>query len=96
MPSAELEAIDGTIGIALLPIKPFAVIIVVEGISYKIITDTCFISADTVNGHIKNIYKKLSRFFHSQQHLFFPALCDGKDVAFTGIGLLFYKPLLLN
>ena len=31
----------------------------VEGMSYKMIGDTCFISADTVNGHIKNIYKKL-------------------------------------
>jgi DNA-binding NarL/FixJ family response regulator len=31
----------------------------VEGMSYKMIADTCFISVDTVNGHIKNIYKKL-------------------------------------
>lgn len=31
----------------------------VEGMSYKMIADTCFISADTVNGQIKNIYKKL-------------------------------------
>lgn len=31
----------------------------VEGMSYKLIADTCFISIDTVNGHIKNIYKKL-------------------------------------
>ena len=31
----------------------------VEGMSYKMIADSCFISADTVNGHIKNIYKKL-------------------------------------
>jgi len=31
----------------------------VEGMSYKMIADTCFISGDTVNGHIKNIYKKL-------------------------------------
>jgi DNA-binding NarL/FixJ family response regulator len=31
----------------------------VEGMSYKMIADTCFISIDTVNGHIKNIYKKL-------------------------------------
>ncbi|MEO7263404.1 MAG: response regulator transcription factor [Ferruginibacter sp.] len=31
----------------------------VEGMSYKMIADTCFISSDTVNGHIKNIYKKL-------------------------------------
>ena len=27
--------------------------------SYKMIATTCFISIDTVNGHIKNIYKKL-------------------------------------
>jgi len=31
----------------------------VEGMSYKMIADTCFISIDTVSGHIKNIYKKL-------------------------------------
>lgn len=31
----------------------------VKGMSYKMIADTCLISADTVNGHIKNIYKKL-------------------------------------
>ena len=31
----------------------------VEGMSYKIIADSCFISIDTVGGHIKNIYKKL-------------------------------------
>ena len=31
----------------------------VEGMSYKMIANACFISADTVNGHIKNIYKKL-------------------------------------
>ena len=31
----------------------------VDGMSYKMIADTCFISVDTVNGHIKNIYKKL-------------------------------------
>jgi len=31
----------------------------VEGMSYKMVAETCFISADTVNGHIKNIYKKL-------------------------------------
>lgn len=31
----------------------------VEGMSYKLIADTCFISIDTVGGHIKNIYKKL-------------------------------------
>lgn len=31
----------------------------VDGMSYKMIAETCFISADTVNGHIKNIYKKL-------------------------------------
>ena len=31
----------------------------VEGMSYKMISATCFISVDTVSGHIKNIYKKL-------------------------------------
>ncbi len=31
----------------------------VDGMSYKMIADACFISPDTVNGHIKNIYRKL-------------------------------------
>ena len=31
----------------------------VEGMSYKMIAAACFISIDTVSGHIKNIYKKL-------------------------------------
>ena len=31
----------------------------VQGMSYKLIGATCFISPETVNGHIKNIYKKL-------------------------------------
>ena len=31
----------------------------VDGMSYKMIAATCFISIDTVSGHIKNIYKKL-------------------------------------
>lgn len=31
----------------------------VEGMSYKIIADKCFISMETVKGHIKNIYEKL-------------------------------------
>jgi DNA-binding NarL/FixJ family response regulator len=31
----------------------------VEGLSYKMTADTCAISIDTVNTHIKNIYKKL-------------------------------------
>ncbi len=31
----------------------------VEGMSYKLISDACTISIDTVNVHIKNIYKKL-------------------------------------
>jgi DNA-binding NarL/FixJ family response regulator len=31
----------------------------VEGMSYKLVADNCFISIDTVSGHIKNIYKKL-------------------------------------
>jgi DNA-binding NarL/FixJ family response regulator len=31
----------------------------VEGMSYKLIAASCFISIDTVHGHIKSIYKKL-------------------------------------
>ena len=31
----------------------------VKGMSYKMIADCCFISVETVNVHIKNIYKKL-------------------------------------
>ena len=31
----------------------------VKGMSYKMIADNCFISIETVNVHIKNIYKKL-------------------------------------
>jgi len=31
----------------------------VDGMSYKRVGDTCFISIDTVSGHVKNIYKKL-------------------------------------
>src|SRR6185436_2544575 len=31
----------------------------VEGMSYKMVADKCFISIETVSGHIKNIYKKL-------------------------------------
>lgn len=31
----------------------------VEGMSYKMIADSCFISLDTVRTHIKNIYEKL-------------------------------------
>ena len=31
----------------------------VKGMSYKMVVDTCFISIETVNVHIKNIYRKL-------------------------------------
>ena len=31
----------------------------VEGMSYKMIADACYISITTVHGHIKNIYEKL-------------------------------------
>ena len=31
----------------------------VNGMSYKLIADTCFISIDTVRGHIRSIYEKL-------------------------------------
>jgi DNA-binding NarL/FixJ family response regulator len=49
----------------------------VEGMSYKMIADTCFISSDTVNGHIKNIYKKLQ--VHSKSEAVVKAL-KGKIV----------------
>lgn len=31
----------------------------VKGMSYKLIANACFISIDTVRGHIRNIYEKL-------------------------------------
>lgn len=31
----------------------------VKGMSYKMVADTCYISIETVNVHVKNIYKKL-------------------------------------
>lgn len=31
----------------------------VDGMSYKLIADACFISIDTVRGHIRRIYDKL-------------------------------------
>ena len=31
----------------------------VKGMSYKLIADACFISIDTVRGHIRSIYEKL-------------------------------------
>jgi DNA-binding CsgD family transcriptional regulator len=31
----------------------------VEGMSYKMVADHCFISIETVRGYIKNIYEKL-------------------------------------
>jgi len=31
----------------------------VKGMSYKLIADACFISIDTVRGHIRNVYEKL-------------------------------------
>lgn len=33
--------------------------LLVEGMSYKMIAEQCFISIETVSGHVKNIYKKL-------------------------------------
>ena len=35
------------------------VLCLVDGLSYKMIADKCFISLETVRSHIKNIYKKL-------------------------------------
>ena len=37
----------------------------VKGMSYKMVADCCYISIETVNVHIKNIYKKLH--VHSNQ-----------------------------
>lgn len=44
----------------------------VEGMSYKMIAAGCFISIDTVSGHIKNIYKKLQ--VHSKSEAVVKAL----------------------
>jgi DNA-binding NarL/FixJ family response regulator len=49
----------------------------VKGMSYKMVADTCFISIDTVNVHIKNIYKKLQ--VHSKSEAVIKAL-KGKIV----------------
>jgi DNA-binding NarL/FixJ family response regulator len=46
----------------------------VEGMSYKLIADTCAISIDTVNVHIKNIYKKLQ--VHSKSEAVVKAIKD--------------------
>ncbi len=49
----------------------------VEGMSYKLIADACFISIETVSGHIKNIYKKLQ--VHSKSEAVIKAI-KGKIV----------------
>ena len=46
----------------------------VKGMSYKMIADTCFISIETVNVHVKNIYKKLQ--VHSKSEAVIKALKD--------------------
>jgi len=46
----------------------------VEGMSYKLIADKCTISIDTVNVHIKNIYKKLQ--VHSKSEAVVKAIKD--------------------
>jgi DNA-binding NarL/FixJ family response regulator len=46
----------------------------VKGMSYKMIAAACFISIDTVRGHISNIYKKLH--VHSKGEAIVTALKD--------------------
>ena len=41
------------------PTTPEILKYLVKGYSYKMIAGTCFISMDTVRGHIRNIYAKL-------------------------------------
>jgi DNA-binding NarL/FixJ family response regulator len=43
----------------LTPKEKEIVLGLVEGLSYKLIADQCYISIETVRSHIKNIYKKL-------------------------------------
>lgn len=33
--------------------------LLVDGMSYKLIADRCFVSIDTISTHVKNIYRKL-------------------------------------
>jgi two-component system, NarL family, response regulator LiaR len=49
----------------------------VKGMSYKMVADTCFISIETVNVHIKNIYRKLQ--VHSKSEAVIKAI-KGKIV----------------
>jgi DNA-binding CsgD family transcriptional regulator len=49
----------------------------VKGMSYKLIAAECFISIDTVRGHIRNIYEKLH--VHSKSEAVIAAL-KGKIV----------------
>ena len=49
----------------------------VKGMSYKMVADTCFISIETVNVHIKNIYRKLQ--VHSKSEAIIKAI-KGKIV----------------
>ena len=44
----------------------------VEGMSYKMAADRCFISIDTISGHVKNIYKKMQ--VHSKSEAVVKAL----------------------
>ena len=43
----------------LSPRETEILILMVKGFSYKMIASTCYISLDTVRGHIRNIYTKL-------------------------------------
>jgi len=51
---------DGSLGrIGLSEREKEVLSCLVKGMSYKLIADSCFISIDTVRGHIRNIYEKL-------------------------------------
>jgi DNA-binding NarL/FixJ family response regulator len=80
----------------------------VEGMSYKMIAATCFISLDTVSGHIKNIYRKLQvhskseavvKAIKGKNYLMYDLRCtmyDGKANGERRLGLMIMISTYLN